>query len=890
MLVRRVRVVDRNELVQRIMMASMVRLYDEAKIHMLLLVTKYGKQLTKEERNLFAVFYKERLAKPRKDYQVFIELKRKIRCTEVVRRRVLHEFLCRTRFEVVSICEEVILAIDTDILGTKDFETEVYFLKLRGDYYRYWAEVSKEDQWVFGYADLRAKAENSYKEGLALANRKLQKHHPLRLGLMLNMSILYYEVPCQRILALQTAMQAMTEGKAKVNEDPEIPIVIKVLKDNLDIWMSNLGTEEIIELERLEGARKWFGKEAAVPSDRLIRQLSGKSPPKLIVAEAVRQRHHTTPSIPQPYFVPSLVRYEELEPYYVYNHYPFLHRDFPHIYKSICEVTQQSAGPEAQDTITESQYIRAATTTSTTTSSAVTASAAPNTHPIAAYWDPDSRSLPQTASAFLPASRKLPSEDEQLSAPDLFEGVLQPTLNSSTSATTSSTQSQDDDAGEGDDDWDNFEQMPFYRTAVPKSSEPCNIPRTNIARLASLKEHQHSMFSRSGLVRRLRGFEHRMRAIRECERQVGQIPHHPNEGRITRSSEEQGDSDSELFKSTYRAIVVETETPITQTSPKITTAATLPSPLHNVSKYGKTVGDSISRQLHSQLVDSPFQPNYTTKLQHQYATNFPTPLNTTTTPSPRHRHFTLGSKRVVCSASGQDFLPQNLQMSDQLQSGSKVIGNPSFKGAVAGVISLPHSKSFCKTTLPEKSHNLPYSRSRRARPSHLPTEAAVSREPSGSLFSWSSPSKTNIPSGLQSDRNLLRNDQKADPSQTKNQQSTDRQQSSKKNQKGNLLQHRLLRRSFSTPRSGAPWPMSSLAREPAYYVNRVLRRASAPDRAQLFGRRFLSAHSSAEELYDEAADKTSDPWSPRGTRTMRNTFPIEPWNPREPPRVPWIRF
>lgn len=105
-----------------------------------------------------------------------------------------------------------------------------------------------------------------------------------------------------------------------------------------------------------------------------------------------------------------------------------------------------------------------------------------------------------------------------------------------------------------------------------------------------------------------------------------------------------------------------------------------------------------------------------------------------------------------------------------------------------------------------------------------------------------------------------------------------------------LAQRKLLRRSFSTPRQGAVWPLFSLTRESPYFIYNVLRRASAPSE-RVFGRRFLSAHSSAEDLYDEAAERAfPDPWAARRTGTMLNTFPLTPLYPKEKARVPWIRF
>ncbi|VDN45751.1 unnamed protein product [Gongylonema pulchrum] len=55
--------------------------------------------------------------------------------------------------------------------------------------------------------DIRHKVDEAYDQAIKLADKKFKVFHPLRLGLMINMSIYYYEVKCDRLKALQLALQ-----------------------------------------------------------------------------------------------------------------------------------------------------------------------------------------------------------------------------------------------------------------------------------------------------------------------------------------------------------------------------------------------------------------------------------------------------------------------------------------------------------------------------------------------------------------------------------------------------------------------------------------------------------------------------------------------------------
>lgn len=69
------------------------------------------------------------------------------------------------------------------------------------------------------------RAEESYHLALELATKKLKRYHPLRLGVMLNMSIHYYRIPYDRIKAIQLSMQVrfysnlFKKGKKAIIDD-----------------------------------------------------------------------------------------------------------------------------------------------------------------------------------------------------------------------------------------------------------------------------------------------------------------------------------------------------------------------------------------------------------------------------------------------------------------------------------------------------------------------------------------------------------------------------------------------------------------------------------------------------------------------------------------------
>ena len=72
-------------------------------------------------------------------------------------------------------------------------ESLVFYHKMRGDYFRYLAEVAKDED-TEKKSRCKTGAEEAYKSAYDIAEKKLATTHPIRLGLALNFSVFYYEI------------------------------------------------------------------------------------------------------------------------------------------------------------------------------------------------------------------------------------------------------------------------------------------------------------------------------------------------------------------------------------------------------------------------------------------------------------------------------------------------------------------------------------------------------------------------------------------------------------------------------------------------------------------------------------------------------------------------
>ena len=217
-------------------------------------VLQLGVSLNVEERNLLSVAYKNFVGVPRSAWRVLQSLEEKEKKdvkdrTEEPNRDVRLDLLrqCKkdTEEELSKICKEIISSIDDVCLKkaeeNDESDAKVFFLKMKGDYYRYIAEYIPEEE----KNGISAKASESYKEAYALAEEKLKTTNPIRLGLALNYSVFFYEIDDDNKKACEIAKKAFDDAIADIENIDEShykdsTTIMQLMRDNLTLWTSEM--------------------------------------------------------------------------------------------------------------------------------------------------------------------------------------------------------------------------------------------------------------------------------------------------------------------------------------------------------------------------------------------------------------------------------------------------------------------------------------------------------------------------------------------------------------------------------------------------------------------------------------------------------------------------
>lgn len=234
----------REPLVQQAKLAEQAERYDDMASFMKQ-VTEIGTELSNEERNLLSVAYKNVVGSRRSSWRVIFSIEQKTESNER-KQTIAKEYKELVEKELKDICNEVLSLLDTHLVPKANTpESKVFYLKMKGDYYRYLAEVeaSSTNKAVVD------KSQQAYQEALDIAKSKMQPTHPIRLGLALNMSVFFYEILNSPDRACQLAKQSFEDAIAELdtlNEDSykDSTLIMQLLRDNLTLWTQSDNTED----------------------------------------------------------------------------------------------------------------------------------------------------------------------------------------------------------------------------------------------------------------------------------------------------------------------------------------------------------------------------------------------------------------------------------------------------------------------------------------------------------------------------------------------------------------------------------------------------------------------------------------------------------------------
>lgn len=217
-------------------------------------LAKLGDALSSEERNLFSVAYKNVVGARRSAWRVLVSIKQREeeRGTEESSSRTqqAEEYIKKISSEIEAICEEVVELVDEHLLKSikdeNDFESQTFYLKMKGDYYRYVAEVMEGTS---NEANAK-KAMGAYDEAYELCKANMDPAHPIRLGLALNYSVFYYEIKVQHSKAMQIAKEAFELAMDQMDSKPDekkykdSSLILQLLRDNLSLWAASEEDED----------------------------------------------------------------------------------------------------------------------------------------------------------------------------------------------------------------------------------------------------------------------------------------------------------------------------------------------------------------------------------------------------------------------------------------------------------------------------------------------------------------------------------------------------------------------------------------------------------------------------------------------------------------------
>ncbi|XP_047318022.1 14-3-3-like protein GF14 kappa [Impatiens glandulifera] len=235
----------RDQYVYLAKLAEQAERYEEMVTYMEKLVlgaTSTGKP-TVEERNLLSVAYKNVIGSLRAAWRIVSSIEQK----EESRKNDEHvslvkDYRSKVESELSNVCGGILNLLDSNLIPlAKSSESKVFYLKMKGDYYRYLAEFKVG-------ADRKEAAEQtmlSYKAAQDIAVPDLTPTHPIRLGLALNFSVFYYEILNAADKACNMARQAFEEAIAELDtlgEDSykDSTLIMQLLRDNLTLWTSDM--------------------------------------------------------------------------------------------------------------------------------------------------------------------------------------------------------------------------------------------------------------------------------------------------------------------------------------------------------------------------------------------------------------------------------------------------------------------------------------------------------------------------------------------------------------------------------------------------------------------------------------------------------------------------
>ena len=203
-------------------------------------------KLSKEERNILSAGYKNIISDKRASWRLLNSMERKEAKKKSAQVESIKEIKSHIEKELKQIFEDISNLLDKYLLpNAEDPESKVFYLRLKGDYYRYLCEITKNKEFESNIE----KAEKQYRDAYQIAIKDLPVINNIRIGLCLNISVFLYEIKGDKKEGCKIAKKSFEDSMKYLDDlekfkSKDVLMLIQLLKENLIFWSSEMNEDE----------------------------------------------------------------------------------------------------------------------------------------------------------------------------------------------------------------------------------------------------------------------------------------------------------------------------------------------------------------------------------------------------------------------------------------------------------------------------------------------------------------------------------------------------------------------------------------------------------------------------------------------------------------------
>lgn len=220
------------------MLAEQTERYDEMAMYMEAVVKKPD-ELSAQERNMLSTAYENAVGSRRAAWRILRhEEQKESGKGNADEAAYAKEYQDNVEKELQNICDEILVILDGNLINkASTSESKTFYMKMKGDYFGYIAEFTRDD----AKAKASEIARITYEEAMKEATRNLVVTDPIRLSLALNFAVFQHDVLNNPEDACKMARTAFNDGIGhldRVAEDSykETTTILQQLRDHLKLW------------------------------------------------------------------------------------------------------------------------------------------------------------------------------------------------------------------------------------------------------------------------------------------------------------------------------------------------------------------------------------------------------------------------------------------------------------------------------------------------------------------------------------------------------------------------------------------------------------------------------------------------------------------------------